>query len=153
VLIFAQPLRTFACFAFKLISMTENELSNIIIREANKIHKALGPGLYESVYETCLAYNLRKHGFNVEQQKPILLNYDNVKIDCGLQSDLIINNKFIVEAKSVDDLNESHYAEILTHLRLSNIKLGLLMNFNVVRIKDGIKKIINDRWPEGLEHR
>ena len=126
------------------LRMSENELSNITIREAINIHKTLGPGLLESVYETCLAYKLRNLGFLVEQQRPIPLYYDNVKLDCGFRSDLKIENKLIVEAKSVECLNEIHFAQTLTHLRLTRIKLGLLMNFNVTRMKDGIRRVVNN---------
>ena len=98
----------------------------------------------ESVYETCLAYKLKELGITVEQQRPIPLYYDSVKMDCGFRSDLIIENKLIIEAKSVDALNEIHLAQILTHLRLSNIKLGLLINFNVIKLKDGIRRVVNN---------
>ena len=139
-----ETLRGFASFAVKRILMTENELSNIAIREAIIVHKCLGPGLLESVYETCLAYRLAKLGLRVERQKPIPLFYENVQMDCGFRCDILIENKLIIEAKTVEAFNDVHLAQTLTHLKLSNIKLGLLMNFNVIRLKDGIKRVVNN---------
>src|SRR5688572_1715874 len=141
---FAKPLRSLRSLRLNNIRMTENELSYIIIREAILIHKTLGPGLLESVYETCLAYKLRNLGLYVEEQKPIPLLYENIKMDCGFRSDLIIENKLIVELKTVETFNEIHLAQTLTHIRLTNIKLGLLMNFNVARLKDGIRRVVNN---------
>ena len=125
------------------IKMTENNLSNQVIGEAIIVHKELGPGLLVSVYETCLAYRLLKSGVNVERQKAIPLIFEDVKMDCGFRCDILVEGKLIVEVKAIDALNDIHMAQILTHLKLTNIRLGLLLNFNVIKLRDGIKRIIN----------
>ena len=105
--------------------------------------KALGPGLLESAYEECLYYELVKTGILVEKQKGLPLIYEEIKLDIGYRTDLIIENKLIVEIKSVEALNDIHLAQVLTYLKLSRCKLGLLINFNSVLFKDGVKRIIN----------
>ena len=122
--------------------MNENELSNIVIGSAIKVHKNLGPGLLESAYEECLFYELNENGLYVEKQKPMPLIYENVKLECGYRIDLMIENKLVIEIKSVEALNEVHLAQILTYLKLSKCKLGLLINFNVKLLKEGIKRVI-----------
>lgn len=124
--------------------MTENELSRIVFDCALKVHKRLGPGLLESSYEACLFYELNKLGLNVVKQKPLPLVYEEVKLDIGYRIDIIVEDKLILEIKSVDALNDIHFAQLLTYLKLTNCKLGLLINFNVVLIKDGIKRIVNN---------
>ncbi|VAX17700.1 hypothetical protein MNBD_IGNAVI01-2746 [hydrothermal vent metagenome] len=124
--------------------MHENELSKEIIGLAIKVHKKLGPGLLESAYEECLYYELNKACLFVEKQKPMPLIYDEVKLDIGYRMDLLIENKVVVEIKSVDTLNDVHLAQILTYLKLSGCKLGLLINFNVSLLKDGIKRVVNN---------
>ncbi|MFV8358037.1 GxxExxY protein [Flavobacterium sp. XS1P32] len=124
--------------------MTENELSRIVFDCALKVHKGLGPGLLESSYEACLFYELKKLGLNVVKQKSLPLVYEEVKLDIGYRIDIIVEDKLILEIKSVDALNDIHFAQLLTYLKLTNCKLGLLMNFNVVLIKDGIKRIVNN---------
>jgi len=126
--------------------MTENELSKIVFDCALKIHKALGPGLLESAYEECLYYELKKAGLGVEKQKPLPLIYEDVKLDIGYILDLIVENKLILEIKSVEILNDVHFAQLLTYLKLTDCKLGLLINFNVVLIKNGIKRIANNLY-------
>ncbi|MEN8192974.1 MAG: GxxExxY protein [Bacteroidota bacterium] len=123
--------------------MTENEISKIVFDCALKVHKALGPGLLESAYEECLFYELKKTTLKVEKQKPLPLIYGEVKLEIGYRIDIIIENKFIIEIKSVEALNDIHLAQVLTYLKLSNCKLGMLINFNVVLIKNGIKRVIN----------
>jgi GxxExxY protein len=132
----SRPLRLKKC-------MSENELSGIAIGEAIKLHITIGPGLLESVYETCLAYRLSNLGLTVERQKAIPLIYDQMKMDCGFRCDILVNHKLIIEAKTVEAISDIHLAQTLTHLRLLNLKLGLLINFNVVRLKDGIKRVVN----------
>ncbi len=122
--------------------MTENELSKIVIGLAIKVHKSLGPGLLESAYEEVLFYEIKKTGFQVEKQKPLPLVYEDIKLDIGYRIDLMVENKLIIELKSVESLNDIHLAQILTYLKLSNVKLGLLINFNVVLLKNGIKRVI-----------
>lgn len=124
--------------------MTENELSWIVIGEAIKVHQSLGPGLLESVYEACLAYKLEKAGLLVDRQKPIPLVFEEVKLDCGFRCDLLIENKLVIEIKAVEALNNIHLAQTLTYLKLTEMKLGLLINFNEIWIKEGIKRIVNN---------
>jgi GxxExxY protein len=107
-----------------------------------KIHTALGPGLLESAYEECLYYEIRKTGLKVEKQKALPLVYEEVKLDIGYRIDLLVENKIVVEIKSVDTLADIHLAQILTYLKLSKNQLGLLVNFNVKSLKDGIKRVI-----------
>jgi len=123
--------------------MSENDLAKIVFNSGLKIHKILGPGLLESAYEECLYYELLKQNINVEKQKALPLIYEDVKLDAGYRIDLKIENKLIIEIKSVDALNDLHMAQILTYLKLSDCKLGLLINFNTVLFKDGVKRVIN----------
>src|SRR5262245_24207952 len=123
--------------------MHENELSEIIIGNAMKVHSKLGPGLLESAYEACLAYELSKAGLHFERQKPLPLIYEEVKLDVGYRLDLQVEGRVIVDPKSVDELAPIHLAQILTYLRLTGCKLGLLINFNVAHLRDGIKRVVN----------
>jgi len=123
--------------------MHENELSEKIIGAAIKVHKNLGPGLLESAYEECLYYELEKLQLTVEKQKPMPLIYEDVKLDIGYRLDIMVENKVVIEIKSVDALNDVHLAQILTYLKLSNCKLGLLINFNVSLLKNGIRRVVN----------
>ena len=125
-------------------AMEYNELSRIIWECALKIHKALGPGLLENAYEECLFYELTKKGLLVEKQKALPLIYEEVKLDSGYRIDLIIENRIILELKSVEALNPVHEAQILTYLKLSGCKLGFLINFNVKYLKNGIKRYVNN---------
>lgn len=106
------------------------------------VHTALGPGLLESAYEECLFYELRQSGLNVQKQKPLPLVYREVKLDAGYRIDLLVENSVIIEIKSVDELRDVHLAQILTYMKLSGCKLGLLVNFNVRHLKEGIKRVI-----------
>jgi len=124
--------------------MTENELSKVVFDAALQVHKSLGPGLLESAYEECLSYELRKTGLRVEKQKPLPLLYEEVHMEVGYRVDILLENKLVIEVKSVDVLNDVHLAQTLTYLKLSNCKLGMLINFNVTRIKDGIKRVVNN---------
>ena len=123
--------------------MTENEISKIVFESALKVHKALGPGLLESAYEECLFYELKKYNVRVEKQKALPLIYEEVKLDVGYRIDIIIEDKFIVEVKSVETLNNVHLAQLLTYLRLSECKLWLLINFNVKLLKEGVRRVVN----------
>lgn len=124
--------------------MTENELSRIVFDCALKVHQSLGPGLLESAYEECLFYELKKIGLNVEKQKALPLIYEEVKLDVSYRLDIIVENKLIIEIKSVEALNDVHFAQLLTYLKLTNCKLGLLINFNVSLIKNGVKRVVNN---------
>ena len=124
--------------------MTENEISKIIFNCSLKVHKALGPGLLESSYEECLFYELNKSGLNVQKQKALPLIYEEVKLNIGYRIDILVENKVIIEVKSVETLNDIHLAQVLTYLKLSNCKLGMLINFNVTLIKNGIRRVANN---------
>lgn len=123
--------------------MTENEISAIIIGLAIDVHKALGPGLLESAYKECLYYKIKEAGLFVEKEKPMPLIFEEINLDCGYRIDLLIENKVVIELKSVDCLNDVHLAQTLTYMKLGNYKLGLLINFNVALLKDGIKRVVN----------
>lgn len=109
---------------------------------AFRVHTALGPGLLESAYEECLFFELQQSGLKVEKQKPLPLTYKGIKLDAGYRVDLLVENSIIVEIKSVDALAAIHMAQILTYMKLSNCRLGLLVNFNIQHLKDGIKRMI-----------
>lgn|SRR5690554_4771853 len=123
--------------------MTENELATIVVNSSLRVHRALGPGLLESAYEACLYYELQQSGLFVEVQKKMPLVYGEVELDCGYRIDLMVENKLVVEIKAVEALNDVHLAQILTYLKLSECKLGLLINFNVSLLKHGLKRLIN----------
>ena len=124
--------------------MHENDLSQRVIGCAMEVHSALGPGLLENAYKECLYYKLIQSGLIVEKEKGMPLIFEEVKLDCGYRMDLLIENKLVVELKSVEALTDVHLAQVLTYLKLGNFKLGLLMNFNVSRLKDGIKRVVNN---------
>lgn len=123
--------------------MTENEIAKQILDAAFLVHSKLGPGLLESVYEVILAYELQKRGLTVERQKPMPILYDNIRFDEAFRSDLVVNGKVIAELKSVEALLPVHAKQLLTQLRLSGLKLGLLINFGEAHLKNGIKRVIN----------
>jgi GxxExxY protein len=122
--------------------MLYQELSNRIIGCAIEVHKQLGPGLLESAYEECLSYELIQAGLNIERQKPIPVVYKEVKLECGYRADIIVEDKIILELKAIEALTQVHEAIVLTYLKFANKKLGLLMNFNVTRLKDGLKRYV-----------
>ena len=123
--------------------ISENEISRVVYEAGYLVHKTLGPGLLESAYEECMFYELSKHNLLVEKQKPMPLVYDEVKLNVGYRLDFLIENKFVLEIKSVESLNDIHLAQILTYLRLSGCKLGMLINFNTLQFKNGVKRVIN----------
>lgn len=123
--------------------MNENQLSNLIINRALKVHSALGPGLLESSYQECLFYELSEAGLFVEKEKPLPLVYESIKLECGYRVDIFVERKVIIEVKSVEAINDIHLAQVLTYLKLSDSKLGLLLNFNVTSMKNGIKRVVN----------
>lgn len=123
--------------------MTENEISSKIIGAAIEVHRQLGPGLLESTYETCLVFELRQQGLLVQSQVPIPVIYKEIKLETAYRLDIIVENNIIIEAKSVDELAPIHMAQMLTYLKLSNRKLGLLINFNVAKLGDGLKRVVN----------
>jgi GxxExxY protein len=123
--------------------MNENEIATIIVNCCYKVHVALGPGLLESVYEEILTYELLKSGLKIKRQHPIPVVYETVKLDLGFRADLIVEDKVVVEIKSIETIATVHGKQVLTYLRLTNLKLGILVNFNEALIKDGIKRIVN----------
>ncbi len=123
--------------------MNENEISKIIVNTAFKIHNQYGPGLYESVYEEIMYYELIKEQLDIKRQCPIPLVHELIKLEVGFRADIIVNNIVLIEIKSIELLAPVHYKQVLTYLKLSNIKLGLLINFNVASIKDGMHRIAN----------
>jgi len=123
--------------------MDENEISSLIIGCAIDVHRFLGPGLLESSYEACLAYEIEQQGLNVQRQLPLPLVYKDIKLNVGYRIDLMVEEKIIVEIKAVEALAPIHTAQILTYLKLKNLKLGLLINFNSVLLKNGVKRVLN----------
>jgi GxxExxY protein len=123
--------------------MHENEIANKVIGLCIDLHKSLGPGLLESVYKTCLHFKIIQSGMIAELEKPMPLVYETVKLECGYRIDLLVENKLVIEVKSVEALNEIHMAQTLTYLKLGSYKLGLLINFNVVLLRDGLKRVVN----------
>jgi len=123
--------------------MTENELSNIVIGLAIEVHRSLGPGLLESAYQECLLFELKNARLFVEKEKPMPIIYKDVVLEHGYRIDLLVENKLVIEIKTVEELCDVHTAQVLTYLKLGNYKLGLLINFNVSLLKLGIKRLIN----------
>jgi GxxExxY protein len=128
----------------KILFMTENEISKLVVDLCFKIHKQYGPGLFESVYEEIFCYEWNKLELNFVRQKGIKVIHDGVDMGIGFKPDLIVNDKVILELKSIEVLAEVHYKQLLTYLKLTNLKLGLLINFKVPLIKDGIHRIVNN---------
>jgi GxxExxY protein len=124
--------------------MSLNDITHAIIGAAIKVHKALGPGLLESAYEACVAYELEKLGLRVERQKPIPVTYEGVHLECGFRADLLVEEQVIAELKAKEALHPIDEAQLLSHLRLLNLRGGLPINFNVLVLKDGIKRMVND---------
>ena len=122
--------------------MTENQISKVILDCAFKVHTTLGPGLLESAYRSCLAYELKKAGLQIEEEKALPLIYEEVKLDCGYRIDLLVNSKVIIELKTVEAFTDVHLAQTLTYMKLSDCHLGLLINFYVKSLKNGIKRLI-----------
>lgn len=124
------------------MTLLHQELTSSILHCAYKVHSALGPGLLESAYEECLQYELNRAGFIAIKQKPMPLIYEEKKLELGYRIDLFVEGKVVIEIKSVDALNPVHFAQLMTYLKLSNCRVGFLLNFNVVSLKDGIKRVI-----------
>ena len=123
--------------------MTENEISKVIVDSALKVHKALGPGLLESVYEVVLAHELRSRKLNVQRQLCVPIRYENIQFDEGFRADLVVEQKVIVEIKSLEITKRVHKKQVLTYLRLADMRLGLLINFGAELIRDGITRLVN----------
>ncbi|MCS6938541.1 MAG: GxxExxY protein [Roseiflexaceae bacterium] len=123
--------------------MTENEIGKIIIDAAVRLHRELGPGLLESVYEALLAHRLRQAGLKVARQVPVVLEFDGIRFDEGFRADMIVEDKVIIELKSVERINPAHKKQVLTYLKLTGLKLGYVLNFGAEVMRDGIYRIIN----------
>jgi len=124
--------------------MLDKELTGLVLKCAFKVHSNLGPGLLESVYQHCLAYEMSRAGLAIEMERPLPVIYEGVKLNCGYRLDLVVENRLILEIKSVDGLAPIHFAQVLTYLKISGFELGLLLNFNVESMKNGIRRIVNN---------
>ena len=129
-----------------------DQISHSIIGAAIEVHRHLGPGLLESAYEVCLVFEIKRLGMKVEEQKPLAVVYKEVKLDCGYRLDLVVEDEIIVEIKAIEKLLPIHDAQLLSYLRLTRKKVGLLMNFHVPVLKDGLKRIVND-FPDSASRR
>jgi GxxExxY protein len=123
--------------------MTEDEIAKVVVNSVFLVHRNLGPGLLESTYEVCLAHELNKAGLKVVVQKSLPVFYDNLKLDAGYRIDMLVEDKLIIELKCVETIHDIHLAQLLTYLKLSKLKLGLLINFNVKNIGAGTKRVVN----------
>lgn len=133
-----------ANLAIQNSSMPENEISKIVVEEAIYIHKSIGPGMLESAYVHCLAYRLVRRGLNVRTQVAVPLIFEEVKLECGYRADIVIENKVVIEVKSIEVIAPIHLAQTLTYLRFLNLKLGMVLNFNSILMKDGIRRVVNN---------
>lgn len=123
--------------------MMENEISSLVFDAGMKVHRKLGVGLNENVYEQCLIYELKNSGLNVENQKDISINYEGLKIEKAFRVDLLIENKVIIEIKAVSDINDYHFFQLLNYLRITDIKLGMILNFHSTLFKNGVRRVVN----------
>jgi len=123
--------------------MGEEDLIKIILDEAFHIHKTIGPGMLENVYQTCLAYRLRQRGLFVETEKPIPVVFEEIKMECGYRADLVVERKIIVDTKNIETIADIHVAQLLTYLRFLDLRHGLILNFRTVLLKNGIKRVLN----------
>lgn len=124
--------------------MEENEIATIVIGEAIYVHKILGPGLLESAYVHCLSYRLINAGLAIRREVPVPVIFESIKLECGYRADILVENKIIIEAKSIESIAPIHLSQTLTYLRFLNLKLGLILNFNSYLMKDGIKRVANN---------
>jgi len=123
--------------------MNDEEMIKVILDETFYIHKTIGPGMLENVYKTCLAYRLRKRDLYVEMEKPVPVIFEEVKMDCGYRADLVVERMIIVDTKTIEAIGLIHISQVLTYLRFLHLRKGLILNFNTVLLKDGIKRVIN----------
>jgi GxxExxY protein len=123
--------------------MTEEAIIKIVLDEAFHVHKKIGPGMLESVYKTCLAYRLQKRGLLLETEKPVPVFFEEVKMDCGYRADILVEKRVIVEAKSIEGIGPLQLAQVLTYLRFLGLRYGLILNFDVLLLKDGIRRVLN----------
>jgi GxxExxY protein len=128
--------------------MNENKIASVVIGVAIEVHRQLGPGLLENVYKECLAHALIEAGLSVEKEVPVPVIFHDIKLPCGYRIDLLVEGILLIEIKSVERLNDIHIAQVLTYLKLGDYRLGLLMNFNVLKLKDGFRRLINGQVKE-----
>jgi GxxExxY protein len=128
--------------------MRHSELTSNILKHAFEVHRHLGPGLLESAYEICFEYELLKHGLNVQRQVPVDIRYNDVVINAGFKADLLVNGIVLIECKAIAELKDVHVAQVLTYLKLSNLEIGLLINFNEKQLKSGIRRVTNWSYHE-----
>lgn len=142
---FTKALRSEKTKDYKILNtqMNENELSKIVVDSGLKVHRKLGMGLYETVYEQCLEFELKNRGLSVERQKSLSINYEGLKVENAFRIDLVVENKVVLEIKAQEILNDFNSAQLLNYLKLGNYKLGLLLNFNSKLFKTGIKRVVN----------
>ncbi len=125
------------------LKMTEEDIIKIVLAEGLNVHKTVGPGMLESVYKTCLAYRLQKRGLFVETEKAVPVFFEEVKMDCGYRADIVVEKLVVVETKSIDGIGPLQTAQVLTYLRFLKLRYGLILNFNVLLLKEGIKRVLN----------
>jgi len=123
--------------------MSDEELASIIIEEAIHVHKSIGPGMLEKVYKTCLAYRLMKRGLLVEIEKPVPVFFEEIRMDCGYRADIVVEKRVIIDTKSIDAIGEVQVAQLLTYLRFLKLRYGLILNFKVAMMKNGIRRVLN----------
>jgi GxxExxY protein len=123
--------------------MTEEEIIKIVLDEAFHVHKKIGPGMLESVYKTCLAYRLQKRGLLLETEKPVPVFFEEVKMDCGYRADILVEKQVVIETKSIEGIGPLQVAQVLTYLRFLGLRYGLILNFDVLLLKDGIRRVLN----------
>lgn len=123
--------------------MNEEEIIKIILDEAFYIHKTIGPGMLESVYQTCLAHRLRQRGLYVETEKPVPVVFEEIRMECGYRADIVVEKKIVIDTKNIEAIADIHIAQILTYLRFLNLRHGLILNFKTVLLKNGIKRVLN----------
>jgi GxxExxY protein len=123
--------------------LNEEEVIKVILDEAFYVHKSIGPGMLESVYQNCLAYRLRQRGLFVETEKPIPVVFEEIRMECGYRADLVVERRVIVDTKNIESIAEIHIAQLLTYLRFLNLRHGLILNFKTVLLKNGIKRVLN----------
>jgi GxxExxY protein len=124
--------------------MTDEEIITAILDEAFYVHKKIGPGMLESVYKTCLAYRLRKRGFSIELEKPVSVFFEEVRMDCGYRADIVVENRVVIETKSIEAIERIHIAQVITYLRFLELRFGLILNFNTVLLRNGIRRVVNN---------
>lgn len=123
--------------------MTQEEIIKVILDESFYIHKAVGPGMLENVYKTCLAYRLRKRGLALETEKPVPVFFEEVKMDCGYRADIVVENSVVIDTKAIEAIGPLQVAQILTYLRFLNMRYGLILNFHALLMKDGIRRVVH----------